>query len=57
VAFATNEGAFLAGAAAALTSDTGKVGFIGAFEFSVIKDFELGFTAGALSSMTRSRFM
>ncbi|GMQ98504.1 MAG: BMP family ABC transporter substrate-binding protein [Acidimicrobiia bacterium] len=47
VLFATNEGAFLAGAAAALTSQTGKVGFMGALDFPVIEDFAIGFAAGA----------
>ena len=48
VLFATNEGAFLAGAAAALTSETGGVGFIGAIEIPTIQSFEKGFEAGAL---------
>ena len=45
--FAEQEGSFLVGAAAALKSKTGKVGFIGGVEISLIKKFEAGFAAGA----------
>lgn len=45
--FAENEGSFLVGAAAALKSKTGHVGFIGGVEIDLIKKFEAGFTAGA----------
>ena len=44
--FAENEGSFLVGVAAGLKSQTGKVGFIGGVENDLIKNFELGFTAG-----------
>lgn len=47
VTFATNEGAFLAGAAAALTTQTGKVRFIGALRIPVIECFAVGFEEGA----------
>ncbi|MEN6350432.1 MAG: BMP family ABC transporter substrate-binding protein [Syntrophomonas sp.] len=47
VTFKDNEGAFLAGAAAALKSRTGKIGFVGGDEIPVIKNFETGYTAGA----------
>lgn len=42
---ATNEGSFLVGAAAALTS-SGSVGFLGATDVPVIEDFRLGYVAG-----------
>lgn len=45
--FAVNEGSFLMGAAAALKSKTGKVGFIGGVENDLIKSYAAGFVAGA----------
>jgi basic membrane protein A len=47
VIFDANEASFLAGAAAALTSRTGTIGFIGGVDEDVIHAFEAGFTAGA----------
>ena len=45
--FAEEEGSFLVGAAAALKSTTGKVGFIGGVGgFGLIEKFEAGFAAG-----------
>lgn len=46
VTFAENEGAFLVGVVAGLTTKTNKVGFIGGAESPVIKRFEAGFIAG-----------
>ena len=45
--FAENEGSFLVGAAAALKSKTGTIGFIGGQEIDLIKKFEAGYIAGA----------
>ena len=46
--FAEEEGSFLVGAAAALKSDTGTLGFIGGVGgFGLIEKFEAGFIAGA----------
>jgi basic membrane protein A len=45
--FAEQEGSYLVGAIAALTSKTGKVGFIGGVQNSLIKKFEAGYVAGA----------
>jgi basic membrane protein A and related proteins len=45
--FAEQEGSFLVGAAAALKSKTGIVGFIGGVQIDLIQRFEAGFTAGA----------
>ena len=45
--FAEEQGSFLVGAAAALTSETGQLGFIGGVEVDLIKKFEAGFVAGA----------
>jgi basic membrane protein A len=45
--FAEEQGSFLVGAAAALKSKTGHIGFIGGQEIDLIKKFEAGFTAGA----------
>jgi basic membrane protein A len=45
--FAENEGSFLVGAAAALKSKTGNIGFIGGVNVDLIKKFEAGYIAGA----------
>jgi len=45
--FAEHEGSFLVGAAAALKSKTGNIGFVGGVEVPLIKKFEAGYTAGA----------
>lgn len=45
--FAEHQGSFLVGAAAALKSKTGKIGFIGGVENELIKRFEAGYVAGA----------
>ncbi len=47
IQFNEEQGAYLVGAAAALTSKTGKVGFVGAVQSPVIERFEAGFAAGA----------
>jgi basic membrane lipoprotein Med (substrate-binding protein (PBP1-ABC) superfamily) len=46
--FAEHEGSFLVGAAAAMTSETGRIGFIGAIvDLELIWRFQAGFEAGA----------
>jgi basic membrane protein A len=45
--FAEQEGSFLVGAAAALKSKTGNVGYIGGCLIPLLQKFEAGFTAGA----------
>jgi basic membrane protein A len=45
--FAEEQGSFLVGAAAALKSQTGKIGFIGGVENELIQKFEAGYVAGA----------
>ena len=45
--FKDNENAYLVGAIAALSSKTGKIGFVGGVNETLIKNFELGFVAGA----------
>jgi basic membrane protein A len=47
ITFAENEGSFLVGAAAALKSKSGHVGFVGGVNVDLIKKFEAGFIAGA----------
>ncbi|MEM1333507.1 MAG: BMP family ABC transporter substrate-binding protein [Actinomycetota bacterium] len=48
--FAEEQGSFLVGAAAALQSETGVLGFIGGVSgFGLIEKFEAGFEAGALA--------
>ncbi|MGT2907869.1 BMP family lipoprotein [Streptococcus dentiloxodontae] len=49
VLFADNEGAYLAGIAAAKQSKTGKVGFVGGMTSDTITRFETGFKAGVAS--------
>jgi basic membrane lipoprotein Med (substrate-binding protein (PBP1-ABC) superfamily)/DNA-binding SARP family transcriptional activator len=44
--FAANEGSFLAGVTAGLTTETGIVGFIGGTDNPVIWEFQTGFEAG-----------
>lgn len=45
--FKEHEGSFLVGAAAALKSKSGKIGFIGGTEVPLIQKFEAGYVAGA----------
>ena len=45
--FAEEQGSFLVGAAAALKSETGNIGFIGGVNIELIQRFEAGFVAGA----------
>lgn len=45
--FKEHEGSFLVGAAAALKSKAGKVGFVGGMKIPLIEKFEAGFIAGA----------
>ena len=45
--FKANEGSFLVGAAAALKSTTGHIGFIGGVDIPLIQDFFIGYEAGA----------
>ena len=47
LAFADNEGSFLAGVAAAATTRTGTIGFIGGMDGPVIWPFQAGYEAGA----------
>ncbi|KDR94988.1 nucleoside-binding protein [Peptoclostridium litorale DSM 5388] len=42
-----NEGAFLAGALAALESESGKIGMVGGADIPVIRNFRAGYEAGA----------
>ena len=46
--FAANEGSFLLGVVAGLTTETGKVGFVGGMDIPLIRDFFEGYEAGAL---------
>jgi len=45
--FEEHEGAYLVGAIAALTSRSGKIGFVGGMDIPLIRRFELGYKAGA----------
>ena len=48
--FSEEQGSFLVGAAAALKSTTGTVGFIGGVQIGLIEKFQAGFEAGALAA-------
>lgn len=48
--FAVEESAYLAGAAAAMKSRSGKIAFIGGRENKLLKRYEIGFTEGALKA-------
>lgn len=48
VKFREQEGSFLVGAIAALTSKTGAIGFVGGMDIPLIHKFEAGYRAGAL---------
>ncbi len=45
--FAEEQGSYLVGAAAALKSESGNVGFVGGVETPLLRKFEAGFVAGA----------
>src|SRR5215212_2972026 len=45
--FASEQGSFLAGAAAALKSESGSIGFIGGVDVPLIQTFQAGYQAGA----------
>lgn len=46
ITFAENEGSFLVGVVAGMTTKSNKIGFVGGIDIPVIKRFELGFVAG-----------
>jgi basic membrane protein A len=47
ILFANEQGSFLVGAAAALKSETGVIGFVGGFRLGVLEEFRAGYEAGA----------
>ena len=51
-AFKEHEGSYLVGVAAALTSKTGKVGFIGGMDIPLIRKFACGYVQGAKEAKT-----
>ena len=53
IGFNEEQGSFLVGAAAALTSKTGKVGFLGAVRTPLLGKYEAGFAAGARAANPR----
>jgi basic membrane protein A len=53
IQFNEEQGAFLVGAAAALTSKTGNIGFVGAAQSPLLEKYEAGFTAGARAADPR----
>jgi basic membrane lipoprotein Med (substrate-binding protein (PBP1-ABC) superfamily)/DNA-binding SARP family transcriptional activator len=55
--FADAEGAFMAGAAAALTTRTGTIGFVGGTEWDVIWRLQAGYEAGARAADPQVRVL
>lgn len=55
--WADQEGSFLAGVAAALTSATGTIGFLGGVDNEVIRRFWAGYEAGALAASPDIRIL
>ncbi len=47
ILFANEQGSFLVGAAAALKSETGVIGYVGGFQVSILEEFRAGYEAGA----------
>jgi basic membrane protein A len=45
--FEEHEGGFMVGAIAAMTSQTGKIGYVGGMDVPLIRRFEMGYEAGA----------
>ncbi len=45
--FRANEGSFLLGVVAGMKSETGKIGFVGGMDIPLIRDFFVGYEAGA----------
>ncbi len=45
--FQEHEGSYVVGAIAAMTSKTGKIGFVGGMDIPLIRRFEMGYEAGA----------
>jgi basic membrane protein A len=55
--FQEHEGSYLVGALAALTSKTGKIGFIGGMDIPLIRRFEMGYKAGAQKVDPKIKFV
>ncbi|MDI6828021.1 MAG: BMP family ABC transporter substrate-binding protein, partial [Armatimonadota bacterium] len=51
--FREEEGCFLAGALAGMVTKSGKIGFVGGMEVPLIKRFECGYKAGAMTTNPR----
>jgi basic membrane protein A len=54
VTFKEEEGSYLAGLLAGLTSKTGRIGFVGGKDIPLIKKFEVGFRAGVMTANPRA---
>ena len=55
--FREEEGSFLVGALAGLTTKTGKVGFVGGMEIPLIRKFQAGFVAGVKAVNPRAEVL
>lgn len=57
VIFREEEGCYLVGALAGLTTKTGKVGFVGGMEIPLVKRYEAGFRAGVAATNPKATVM
>ncbi|HYO51491.1 BMP family ABC transporter substrate-binding protein [Archangium sp.] len=57
VVFREEEGCYLVGALAGLTTKTGKVGFVGGMEIPLVKRYEAGFRAGVAATHPKATVM
>ena len=57
IQFNEEQGAFLVGVVAALTSKTGNVGFVGAVQTPLLQKYQAGFTAGARAANPRVKVL
>jgi basic membrane protein A and related proteins len=55
--FSEEQGSFLAGYLAGLTTKTGKVGFVGGMDIPLIKKFECGYAAGMVTANPKAEFL
>ncbi|HVT10874.1 MAG TPA: BMP family ABC transporter substrate-binding protein [Fimbriimonadaceae bacterium] len=55
--FSEEQGSFLAGYLAGLTTKSGKIGFVGGMQMPLIKKFEVGYEAGAKTANPKVEFL
>lgn len=55
IVFNENEGSFLVGVAAALTTKSNKIGFVGGVDSELVRKFEVGFRAGVEAANPKAK--